>query len=185
VRRAKILVVDDEADLVEIVRVNLEGAGYEVAGARNGVEGLRLLKEKRPDLVILDVLMPELDGWEVLRRIRRDRLTAATPVVMLSSLDEDDAILRGLDDGAVEYVTKPFQPENLVASVKTLLEVFDPAMREERRAWLVARQHRKVAEVACLTIVEQTVYTRSSIDVPLRSRHTQPSSVVETNWDDA
>ena len=170
VRRAKILVVDDEPDILEIVRANLEGGGYEVSGATSGADALRQLKLVRPDLVILDVVLPEVDGWEVLRRLRRDPLFASTPVVMLTCLAEDADILRGLAGGAVEYFTKPFEPEQLVASVDALLGVFDPAMREERRAWLLACQQRKVFEVVPPTIVATPIYTRSNVEVPLLER---------------
>ena len=135
-RRAKVLVVDDDADIVEIVRANLEGAGYQVTAAGNGVEGLRRLRREHPDLLILDVRMPEMDGWEVLRLTRRDRRTVGTPVVMLTALSSDADILQGLTDGAVEYLTKPFDLQLLVASVDSLLDVFDQALREERRVHL-------------------------------------------------
>lgn len=138
----KILVIDDEPDIFVIVQTNLEGAGYAVVGARDGVDGLRKTRTENPDLVILDVLMPEMDGWEVLRRIEADPQTAGLPVIMLTCKSEDADILRGLEEGAVEYVTKPFYPENLVASVKILLSVFDQPMREERRQQLIARRQR-------------------------------------------
>ncbi len=140
--RLKILVVDDDPDIYEIVETNLEGAGYQVVGASDGAEGLRKVRSENPDLVILDVLMPEMDGWEVLRNVERDPQTAGVPVIMLTCKSEDLDILRGLEEGAVEYVTKPFYPENLVASVKILLNVFDHPMREERRKQLIARRQR-------------------------------------------
>ena len=121
--------------------------------------------------MILDVLLPEVDGWEVLRRIRRDPQTTRTPVVMLTCMSKDTDILRGLTDGAVEYLTKPFYPEHLVASVDALLDVFDPALRDERRAWLLACQQRKMAQAAPPTVVSDPVYTRSNVEAPLlRSR---------------
>jgi DNA-binding response OmpR family regulator len=168
--RAKILVVDDEPDILDIVRMNLEGAGYEVYGAATGTEALRQIKLVRPHLVVLDVLLPEIDGWEVLRRIRRDPQSARTPVVMLTCMAEDTDVLRGLSDGAIEYVTKPFQPDYLVASVDALLDVFDPAMREERRAWLLACQQRKIAQAPPPTIVSVPIYTRSNVEAPLFTR---------------
>ena len=133
--RRRILVVDDDPDIFEIVQVNLEGAGFDVIGASNGLEALARIRQETADLVILDVLMPEMDGWEVLRAIEVDSRTAGLPVIMLTCKSEDADILRGLEEGAVEYVTKPFYPENLVASVKILLNVFDQPMRrsEERR----------------------------------------------------
>ena len=140
--RGKILVVDDDPDILEIVRTNLEGAGYAVLGAGDGTEGLAKMRAENPDLVVLDVLMPEMDGWEVLRQIETDPQTAGLPVIMLTCKSEDADILRGLEEGAVEYVTKPFYPENLVASVKILLNVFDRPMREERRQQLIVRRQR-------------------------------------------
>ena len=139
-----ILVVDDEPDICEIVKVNLEGAGYAVAIANDGAAGLRLARDVRPDLVVLDVLMPELDGWEVLDRLVKDPATTDLPVIMLTCKSEDEDVLRGLHNGAVEYVTKPFYPENLVASVKILLEVFDASMRDHRRHQLIARRQRLI-----------------------------------------
>jgi DNA-binding response OmpR family regulator len=174
VSRAKILVVDDEPDILEIVRANLEGSGYEVYVATGGVEALRQMKQARPDLVMLDILLPEIDGWEVLRRIRRDPQSADTPIVMLTCLADDQYVLRGLEEGAVDYVTKPFEPECLIASVDALLGVFDPAMREERRAWLLACQRRKVAEAAPPTVVAAPVYTRSNVEVPGFERDPRP-----------
>jgi DNA-binding response OmpR family regulator len=140
--RRRILVVDDDPDIFEIVQVNLEGAGFDVIGASNGVEALRRIRRDNADLVVLDVLMPEMDGWEVLREVEADPRTAGVPVIMLTCKSEDSDILRGLEEGAVEYVTKPFYPENLIASVKILLNVFDQPMREERRKQLIARWQR-------------------------------------------
>jgi len=141
--RQKVLIVDDDPDIREIVQTNLEGAGYAVVGARDGAEGLRKVHEENPDLVILDVLMPEVDGWEVLRRIERDPRKAGLPVIMLTCVSEDAEVLRGLQEGALEYLTKPFHPENVVASVRILLDVFDePALRQARRRQLIARRQR-------------------------------------------
>ncbi len=155
----KILVVDDDPDIYEIVQTNLEGAGYTVVGASDGAEGLRKIRAENPDLVILDVLMPEMDGWEVLRRVEADPQLAGVPVIMLTCKSEDLDILRGLVEGAVEYVTKPFYPENLVASVTILLNVFDPTMREERRQQLIARRQRLLGlDPAALTSGTTTSY---------------------------
>jgi two-component system response regulator RpaA len=137
-----ILVVDDDPDICEIVRANLEGAGYDVVVAADGAAGLSAAREIQPDLVILDVLMPELDGWQVLEALEKDPVTAGRPVIMLTCKGDDQDILRGLGQGAVEYFTKPFYPENLVASVKILLDVFDAPMRDHRRQQLIARRQR-------------------------------------------
>jgi len=140
----KILVIDDDPDICEIVKVNLEGAGYDIYLASDGAAGLEIAKAIKPDLIILDVLMPILDGWQVLERLVKDPGTADIPVVMLTCKGEDSDILRGLDGGAVEYVTKPFYPENLVASVKVLIDVFDSTMRDHRRQQLIARRQRQI-----------------------------------------
>jgi DNA-binding response OmpR family regulator len=142
VSRQKVLVVDDEPDIVEIVKTNLEGAGFDIVVAYNGSEALARVRSDSPDLVILDVLMPEMDGWDVLRAIELDPEIAGLPVIMLTSKTEDADILRGLVEGAVEYFTKPFYPENLVASTKILLDVFDRRLREERRQHLIAQRQR-------------------------------------------
>jgi two-component system, OmpR family, alkaline phosphatase synthesis response regulator PhoP len=142
VSKQKVLVVDDEHDIVEIVKANLEGTGFDVVVAYDGSEGLAKIKSENPDLVILDVLLPGIDGWDVLRAIEADSDMAGLPVIMLTSKTEDADILRGLVEGAVEYFTKPFYPENLVASAKILLDVFDRRLREERRQHLIAQRQR-------------------------------------------
>ena len=146
-----ILVIDDDPDIVEIVRVNLEGAGYDVAVATDGASGLAAVRELQPDLIVLDVLMPELDGWQVLEALEKDPSTAGRPVIMLTCKGDDQDVLRGLAQGAVEYLTKPFYPENLVASVKILLDVFDARMRDHRRQQLIARRQRLIGRTAPAT----------------------------------
>jgi DNA-binding response OmpR family regulator len=137
-----ILLIDDDRAMLEIVQTNLEPEGYRVLGAANGVEGLRTLKAERPDLVVLDVLMPEMNGWEVLRKIEEDPQTAGIPVIMLTAVSGDEDVVKGLEGGAVEYITKPFFPLELVARVKILLRVFDPALREDYREHHLAKRRR-------------------------------------------
>jgi len=141
---SKILIIDDDPDICEIVKVNLEGVGFEVVVANDGASGLSEATSGKPDLVILDVLMPELDGWQVLEKLMQDSRTASCPVIMLTCKGDDQDIIRGLSGGAVEYVTKPFYPENLVASVKILLNVLDSSMRDRRRYELIARRERMI-----------------------------------------
>ena len=139
----KVLVIDDDPDIYEITEANLSAAGwYEVRGASDGIEGLRMIREYAPDVVVLDVLMPGMDGWEVLRQIESDPAIAGCRSVMLTCRSEDADILRGLEQGAVEYITKPFYPEDLVASITITLEVFDGVLREERRRQMIARRRR-------------------------------------------
>ena len=140
----KVLVIDDDQSLLEILQTNLQAEGFEVVTASSGSEGLAKLKSDKPDLVILDVLMPGMDGWEVLRKIEEDPDTAGTPVVMLTAVHGTDQVIRGLEEGAVEYITKPFYPADLIATVKIMLKVFDPSMRRYYREQLIAKRKRSL-----------------------------------------
>ena len=118
---AKILVVDDERNLVRLVQVNLERAGYVVIAAYDGKEALEVIARERPDLVVLDVMMPELDGFTVLERLRGNPETSEVPVVMLTARAQDEDYAKGLMRGADVYLTKPFNPNELVTFVRRLL----------------------------------------------------------------
>ena len=115
--RRTILVVEDEPEIVEIVQLNLEAAGYRVVGAEDWVEGLRQIRALRPDLLLLDLMLPGTDGWRALEEVRADPATTDLPVVVLSCEKTDRTILRALFDGAADYVTKPFDPSVLEAVV--------------------------------------------------------------------
>jgi two-component system, OmpR family, response regulator VicR len=121
---ATVLAVDDEPDILEIVKVNLELEGHTVLVARSGAEAIELVRRTVPDLVLLDIMMPGTDGWEVLARLKRDPELHATtvPVVMLTALSAADDRLRGGIEGAVRYLTKPFLPADLCAEVNRVLE---------------------------------------------------------------
>ena len=114
----RILVVDDEPRLTNVVRGYLEGAGYEVVVARNGRFALFAAREQPPDLVILDLMMPEMDGWEFVRHYRKE---SDTPIIMLTARVEDVDKVAGLELGADDYVTKPFSPRELLARVRAVL----------------------------------------------------------------
>ena len=143
--KGRILVADDEAGIVDIARANLEGYGYTVIAASDGEEALKQIRDEKPDLVILDVLMPELDGWDVLERIEADPELSGIPVIMLTARASDEDVLRGLETGAVEYMTKPFYPQELVAAVKINLDVFDPQLRQQHRRLLAEKRRRLMA----------------------------------------
>jgi len=113
-----ILVVDDEPRMARFVQMNLELEGFRVATAANGIEALRQVREALPDLVILDVMMPEMDGYETLEHIRA---IASVPVIMLTVKAEEEDKVRGLELGADDYVTKPFSPRELISRVKAAL----------------------------------------------------------------
>ena len=119
--KQKILVVDDEPDVVELVEFNLKAAGFTVTSAENGREALTTAQSTRPDLIVLDVMLPEMDGLEVCKLLRRDPVTAATPIIMLTARAEEVDRVLGLELGADDYLTKPFSPRELVLRVKGLL----------------------------------------------------------------
>jgi len=121
-----ILVVDDEARYVRAIRFNLEASGYEVVTAQDGETAIALVSDKEPDLVLLDVKMPGMDGLEVCRRIRE---FSAVPIIMLTALAQDADKVKGLDTGADDYVTKPFSADELLARVRAALRRIDLGRR--------------------------------------------------------
>lgn len=116
--KGKLLLIDDDVTLTKALEIYLSRAGYDVYIAANGGEGLRTFYEKRPDLVVLDVMMPVMDGWEVLQRIRD---MAITPVIMLTARDAEEERVRGLQQGADDYVPKPFSLKELEARIEAVL----------------------------------------------------------------
>lgn len=120
---ATILIVDDEPNIVELNRLYLEGAGYRVLTARTGSEALARFRSDHPDLIVLDLMLPGLDGWEVCREIRRE---SQTPLIMLTARTEDIDRILGLELGADDYVTKPYNPRELVARVRAVLRRTNP-----------------------------------------------------------
>lgn len=119
----KVLVVDDEEFLVELLAVNLQPAGFNVIKAYNGEDGLKKTQDEKPDLVILDIRMPGMDGLEVCRRLKSDDKTRQIPVLMLSAFAQDKDIKKGLDAGAEDYVKKPFDVLDLLVKVKQMLSM--------------------------------------------------------------
>ena len=116
--RRRILVVDDEERMVRFIRMNLEHDGFQVSEAFNGKEAIQKIRDVTPDLILLDVMMPDLDGFEVLETVRE---VSTVPVIMLTAKGEEDDRVRGLELGADDYVTKPFSPRELVGRVKAVL----------------------------------------------------------------
>jgi two-component system KDP operon response regulator KdpE len=115
---SRVLLIDDDANLAHLLSESLEGAGYEVISAANGLDGIKELYASRPDLVILDVMMPRMDGWETLRRVRE---MSDVPVIMLTARDAESDRLRGFELGVDDYVTKPFSLAELNARVRAVL----------------------------------------------------------------
>jgi two-component system phosphate regulon response regulator PhoB len=118
---SKILVVDDEPDAIELIRFNLKAGGYEVLTAVDGDEALKKARAHLPDLIILDLMLPEVDGLEVCKILRRDPRLSSTPIIMLTAKAAEIDRVLGLELGADDYVTKPFSPRELVLRVKRLL----------------------------------------------------------------
>jgi two-component system, OmpR family, alkaline phosphatase synthesis response regulator PhoP len=118
----KILVVDDERHIVRLVEVNLSRAGYEVETAYDGVEALEKVKENDLDMIVLDVMMPRMDGFEVLKRLQADSDTQDIPVIMLTAKAQDADIFRGWSSGVSSYLTKPFNPRELLTFVERIFQ---------------------------------------------------------------
>jgi two-component system KDP operon response regulator KdpE len=129
-RKPLVLVVDDEAPIQRFVRAELEAQGYQVLLAGDGAEALARVADDRPDLVLLDVMMPDMDGFEVLRRLRA---ASAVPVIMLTARGGDLDTVRGLQSGADDYITKPFNPEELTARITAVLRRSQAAVGGPRR----------------------------------------------------
>lgn len=117
----RILVVDDDKQIVRLVRSYLEQSGFQVLTAHNGETALHAIRRERPDLVVLDLMLPDLDGWEVTRIVRSDETLAGLPIIMLTARVEDTDKIVGLELGADDYVTKPFNPREVVARVRAIL----------------------------------------------------------------
>jgi len=119
--RENILVVDDEEDVLELVRYNLDKNGYSIITASSGEEAITLARNKLPDLVVLDLMLPGIDGLEVCKKLKADTRTDHIPIVMLTAKGEETDVVTGLELGADDYVTKPFSPKVLTARIKRIL----------------------------------------------------------------
>jgi two-component system phosphate regulon response regulator PhoB len=124
--KTKILVVDDEPDALELIGFNLKGAGYEVITAEDGNAALRKARAQRPALILLDLMIPEVDGLEVCKILRRDAETSGIPIIMVTAKAAEVDRVLGLELGANDYITKPFSPRELVLRVKNLLQRATP-----------------------------------------------------------
>jgi two-component system, OmpR family, alkaline phosphatase synthesis response regulator PhoP len=128
-----VLVIDDEAPIRLLCRVNLEAEGMDVSEASDGPTGLERARKERPDVILLDVMMPGLDGWQVAEELLEDERTSGIPIVFLTARAEFRDRARGLDIGGVDYITKPFNPLELAPLVEGLLERLRRGERDELR----------------------------------------------------
>jgi two-component system alkaline phosphatase synthesis response regulator PhoP len=126
VKREKIVVIEDEADILEVIAYNLKREGYEVLESRDGEAGLRQIGRHAPDMIILDLMLPSIDGIEICRRLKSDAVTRSIPVIMVTAKGEESDIVLGLGVGADDYVTKPFSPKELIARVRAVLRRGQP-----------------------------------------------------------
>jgi DNA-binding response OmpR family regulator len=126
--RESVLIIEDEPDIVELVQYNLEREGFQVFAARDGENGVKQARERKPSLVLLDLMLPGIDGLEVCRQLRQGAETRALPLIMLTAKSEESDVVLGLGLGADDYITKPFSPRELIARVRAQLR------REERKS---------------------------------------------------
>jgi two-component system, OmpR family, alkaline phosphatase synthesis response regulator PhoP len=119
--KRKILIVEDDRDIVEMITYNLRADGYEVLSAFTGKDGIALARRERPDLIILDIMLPVMDGFEVCRVLKSTEATACVPIIILSAKSQETDKIVGLELGADDYVTKPFSPRELIARIKAVL----------------------------------------------------------------
>lgn len=118
----RILIVEDERDIADLIGFNLQRAGYQILKAHDGVEGTELALRERPDLILLDLMLPGRDGYSVFRELRRDPRTVNTPVIMLTARAQTEDRIQGLEAGADDYLTKPFSPKELMLRVQAILK---------------------------------------------------------------
>ena len=127
----KVLIIEDEVDIAQLVAFNLERNGYLVDQVHDGREGLKKILKDLPDLVILDLMLPGMDGYKILKKMQRDPRSHSIPVLMLTAKSQIDDRLKGLELGADDYLTKPFSPKELILRAKAILK------RKSRDPWLV------------------------------------------------
>jgi len=139
--KPKIMVVDDEPDALELIEFNLKQAGYDVVTAGDGAAALKKARSASPDLVILDIMLPEIDGFEVCKLLRRDPATAAIPILMLTARAAEIDRVLGLELGGDDYVTKPFSPRELVLRVKKILERAAAPAKSQRDNFTIGDLH--------------------------------------------
>jgi two-component system alkaline phosphatase synthesis response regulator PhoP len=140
-RLGRVLVVEDEPDVAELIRYHLAKDGYEVRLIANGAEALRQARDGRPALILLDIMVPQLNGWEVCRRLKQDHETRAIPVIMVTGRAEEGDKVLGFEMGADDYVTKPFSPRELLARVRAVMR------RAQQGAGRAGKHHLRAGEL--------------------------------------
>ena len=184
---AQVLVVDDDSTLLVLLRQSLERAGYSVQTAANGLAGLQQMYEHRPDLIVLDVMMPRLDGWETVSRIRE---VSQIPVIMLTAKDEEADKLRGFAAGVDDYVTKPFSFSELTARIGAVLnrarQVAPVRLRREHRvgALVVDLENRRVTKNGEIVNLTPTEYKLLAVLAETPGRVVSREQLLSRVWGD-
>lgn len=186
---ARILVIDDDLAISELIAVNLEMAGYDVSQAEDGIKGQALALQLQPDLIMLDLMLPRVDGFTVCQRLRRDERTAEIPVLMLTALSQTQDKVEGFNAGADDYLTKPFEVEEMLARVRALLRRTDRIPQ--------AAKHSEILNYGPLTLVPErfeAIWFREMVKLThlefellhcLLQRHGQtvsPSDILREVW---
>ncbi|MDD5748182.1 MAG: response regulator [Actinomycetota bacterium] len=117
-KRIRVLIIDDDPGIIKVISLILETRGFETTEAKDGISGIEIAKRENPDVILLDIMMPELDGYEVIKRLKRDPDTWSIPVVFVTAKTTTEAMEMGTSLGASGYLTKPFHPEDLIAMIK-------------------------------------------------------------------
>lgn len=128
-----IIVIEDEPDILEVLSYNLKRAGFNVAACQDGLQGLQLVRQRKPALLLLDLMLPGMDGLELCRCLKEDSRTRSIPIIMISAKGEESDVIVGLTLGADDYVTKPFSPKELIARIKAVLRRSDGATLPRQR----------------------------------------------------
>ncbi|MEB3173895.1 MAG: response regulator transcription factor [Cyanobacteriota bacterium] len=143
----RILIIDDDPAISELVSINLEMAGYDISQAEDGIQGQALALQVQPDLIMLDLMLPKVDGFTVCQRLRREARTADIPILMLTALGQIQDKIDGFNAGADDYLTKPFDVEEMLARVRALLRRSDRIPQ--------AAKHSEILSFACLTLIPE------------------------------
>jgi two-component system response regulator RpaA len=143
----RILIIDDDPAISELVSINLEMAGYDISQAEDGIQGQALALQVQPDLIMLDLMLPKVDGFTVCQRLRREARTADIPILMLTALGQIQDKIEGFNAGADDYLTKPFDVEEMLARVRALLRRTDRIPQ--------AAKHSEILSFGCLTLIPE------------------------------
>ncbi|HNY50447.1 MAG TPA: response regulator [Smithella sp.] len=178
---SKILIVDDEKDIVELISYNLEKEGFSIAKAYDGEAALHIIKTQKPDLVVLDLMLPKMNGLDVCRNVRRNLETAGLPIIMLTAKSDEIDKVTGLEVGADDYVTKPFSVKELTARVRSILRRFQEIEKDTKTEEFVYKSL-KINYNSCLVSIHGKQITLSPTELKLLfflSRH--PGRVYSRN----